>query len=269
MMSVLYVLFLILIDYLSNTGYLDSGLGNTLKALSTVVVFLLGIRLKLPVGLGLYAALMMLLVMKTFLHPNVNFVVSSRESFKLLVLPFWLIFVINQKSRVNLILWFVFVVSFMIYVELLPAGGAVYDLSIYESSGEGFVGIFANAHSAGLCYVTLSSITLLHYLRYRSKLSLILLLLFGSFAFLSFVRTAWVPLVALLIYFISRLSYSNKTTYKLMLILFIVVVLAALQSEVFFDRLLDRNKFRQSSSVENLGSNRILLWLTNLDLILN
>ena len=265
----LLIVCLIIIEYLTNTGIFDISLGNALKASCTFIVFLIGIRTKLPKGLWLYAALMMLLVIKTIMHPNVNWGVSLRESFKLIVLPFWLIFTVNRKAKVNLVLWFVLGISLLTYVHLIPAGGAVYDLSIYESSAEGFVGIFANAHSAGLSYVALSSIALVSFLRFRSNAFLILMFLFGTFGFLSFVRTAWVPLIVIIVYALTKISNNKKVSFFLVMIALIVVVFTALQSEIFLDRLLDRNKFRQISGVENLGSNRVLLWLTNLNIISN
>ena len=70
-------------------------------------------------------------------------------------------------------------------------------------------------------------------------------------------------------YALTKIS-NNKSVILFVMIALIVVAFTALQSEIPLDRLLDRNKFRQISGVfENLGSNRVLLWLTNPNIISN
>jgi hypothetical protein len=262
------LIFLTLVDYLSNINVLSDQPANIVKGLITVSVLYFVFRSKASKSLFLYASLILILVLKSFMHPSIDLAVSLRESFKLMVLPFWLLFAVNIKYKSMPILWFLLIISALTLLEIIPAGGEVYDLSIYEASANGFVGIFSNAHSSGLTYLALASIAFVEFTKSKSRWSLMLIVLFTVFSFYSYVRTAWLPLIALLFFTVFQISESKSRAYMLLLLSTLIIVLVfAAQSEVLLDRLLNRNKYVEATGIESLGSNRVLLWLTNLELI--
>ena len=261
------LLILVLTEYLGNVGLIQLDVALAIKLALTLFALLFSFFRGKPRAIYMYLGLMLLLTLKTFLHPGTNWSLQIQESFKLLVYPIWLSLATTERANSDSMLFVLALLSGLIMIGVLPAGGIAYDLSIYESVGAGYVGIFQNAHAAGLSYVAAFGFSLYHFQMRKTKRHLFLTLLFGFFAFSSFVRTAWLPL--LVIGLVPFVQAARKDVRKALLVIAVICVAAlwVLDNELVLDRLLNRNKFSDAQGFENLGSNRIMLWLTNIGII--